>query len=868
VTEGRAGAVLGLLLALAAPSTAGSLPADIRPLHYQLTVTPDVGTNSFSGDLTIDLQVVNPTNRITLDAVELEIVDSTLTVPNGHPVHPMVSVDAAAGTVTFTLPSRLLPGTARLHIEYDGRLRFDGRGFYVIRTQSRKYVLSQMESLDARRAFPCVDEPAAKASFALSAVIDEGLTAISNGPIVSDTAGPKIGKHTVRFGTTPKISSYLVALAVGDFQCLEGSAESIPIRVCTRPEEKELARFALEAAKQAFTFDSRYFGFHYPFRKLDLVAVPGNFPGAMENAGAIFFDEGMLVSGARASESALASEASVLSHEIAHLWLGDLVTMASWDDLWLNEGFATWMMPKALAAWRPQWHPELDGVTSAGNVMRLDALTSTRAVRAPVATAAEIDESFDPIAYDKGAAIVRMVEAWMGPDAFHKALAAFVHAHAFGAVTTEDLGAALQDASGQPVTALLAGFVTRPGVPEVSIESGCDGGDTVVTASVRRFSPVAPPAATEGTSWTIPIGLRGVGEGASRPAVSTVVLTAPRQTFRLAGCFPAVFANAGANGYYYTSYTTDALRRLASAAENQLTPAERIRLLEDAWDLTRAGHQQVGDYLTVAAAMAADATPEVVEELDHEMTFVRDYLVPGPGRAAFESWVTRVFSPVQQGLGWKAAQGESDDRARLRRAVLDILGRAGRDKDVLATSRALIDAHLAGRERVEPAFMPVVVRLAAVTAGTDMLPRLRGLDEREVLTTTSDAAFVLGVLTSGIATTGGREPWPEWLSAALANPAAQSAAWKIVSSRWDEVGQAFAEPAALSALVVGAGQLCDGQSRESVHQLFAGKMTTAPRTLQLTLDRIDACRDVLIRLDAPLADWLKFEAARTPQGIR
>jgi aminopeptidase N len=864
----RATAICGLLLASAAPVAEGSLPADIQPLHYQLTVTPDVGTSTFSGDLTIDLRVVNPTTRITLDAVELAIIDSTLTVPNGRAVHPAVSVDAAAGTVTFTLPSHLLPGTARLHIEYDGRLRIDGRGFYVVRTQGRKYVLSQMESVDARRAFPCVDEPAAKASFALSAVIDEGLTAISNGPVVSDTPGPKFGKHTVRFGTTPKMSSYLVALAVGDFQCVEGSAESIPVRVCTLPERKGLARFALEAAEQAFTFDSRYFGFHYPFRKLDLVAVPGNFPGAMENAGAIFFDEGLLSDGARASESALANEASVLSHEIAHLWLGDIVTMASWDDLWLNEGFATWMTPKAIAAWRPQWHAELGEVASAGSVMRLDALKSTRAVRAPVSTAAEIDESFDQVAYDKGAAIVRMVEAWLGPDTFRKALSAFVHAHAFGAVTTEDLGSALQAESGQPVAALLAGFITRPGVPEVSIESGCDGGDTVVTASVRRFSPGAPPAAPEGASWTIPIGLRGVGEGASRPAVSTVVLAAPRQTFRLAGCFAAVFANAGANGYYYTSYTADAMHRLASAAESQLTPAERIRLLEDAWDLARAGHQHVGDYLMVAAAMAADATPDVVEELDHELTFVRDYLVPGPERALFESWVTRVFSPVQQGLGWKAAQDESEDRARQRRAVLDILGRAGRDQDVLATSRAMIDAHLAGRERIEPAFMPIVVRLASVTAGADLLSRLRALDEREVLTTTSDAAFVLGVLTHGIPATGGRDPWPEWLSAALGNPAAQSGAWKVVSSRWNDVRQGFAEPAALSALEVGAGQLCDGDSQESVRQLFAGKADAAPRTLRLTLDRIDSCRDVLIRLDAPLADWLKSAPARTPQGIR
>ena len=686
--------------------------------------------------------------------------------------------------------------------------------------------------------------------------------------MVSDTPGPKPGTHTVRFGTTPRMSTYLVALAVGDFQCAEGSAGPIPVRVCTRPERKDAARFALEAAEQIFAFDNRYFAFHYPFRKLDLVAVPGDFPGAMENAGAIFFDEGLLANPGTAPESALASEASVLSHEIAHLWLGDVVTMASWDDLWLNEGFATWMAPKALESWKPQWRPGLDGVTSAGSVMRLDALKSTRAVRAPVATAAEIEESFDPIAYDKGAAVVRMVEAWLGPEPFHQALVAFVHAHAFGSATTEDLGAALQAASGQPVAAVLSGFITRPGVPEVGIESSCDGGDTVVTASARRFSPGAPPGSPEDSAWTIPIGLRGIGDGAAVPAASTFVLAAPRQTFRLAGCFPAVFANAGANGYYYSSYTADALTRLAATAESQLTPAERVRLLEDAWDLARAGHQRIGDYLAIAAALAADSTPEVIEELDRELTFVRDYLVPGPDHAAFESWVTRVFSPVEQGLGWKAAPDESEGRARQRRAVLDIMGRAGRDKDVLATARAMIDAHLAGRDRIGPTLMPLVVRLAAVTAGADLLPRLRALDEREVLTTTPDAAFVIGVLANGIAPTGGRAPWPEWLSAALANPAAQSEAWKVAASHWNDVRQGFAEPEALSALVAGAGQLCDAEARDSVRQLFADKTAAIPRTLQLTVDRIDACRDVVRRLDAPLADWLKSSASRTPQGIR
>jgi aminopeptidase N len=868
VSVWRAAGGLCALLALAAPAAGGSLPTDVQPLHYQLTVTPDFGTSSFAGDLTIDLQVVNPASRITLDAVDLEIIDSVITLPSGHVIHPAVTTDPAAGTVTFTLPTRLLPGAVKLHVEYDGHLRNDGRGFYLVRSEGRKYLLSQMEATDARRAFPCFDEPALKASVALSAVVDDRLTAISNGPLVSDTPGPKVGKHTLRFGTTPKISSYLVALTVGEFQCLEGKTESIPVRVCAVPERKDLGRFALDAAEHALAFDIRYFAVHYPFRKLDLVAVPGNFPGAMENAGAIFFDEGLLVDPARASESDLARTASVLSHEIAHQWLGDIVTMASWDDLWLNEGFATWMAPKALAAWKPQWHLDVADTASIGAVMRLDSLKSTRPVRAPVSTPAEIDESFDAIAYDKAGSVIRMTEAWIGPDAFRAGLNAFVRAHAFGAVSGEDLWTEMQTTSGLPVASVLSGFITRPGVPEVSITSSCEGGETVVTASVRRFAPDAAAATADSPSWTVPLSLRGIGGHSTTPTPVTVLLTGPRQTFKLAGCFPAVLANAGANGYYRTSYEAGNLASLASAALAQLTPAERLRLLDDAWDLTRVGHQRIGDDLSLVAALAADPTPEVVEEIDHELTFIREYLVPGTERTLFESWVARAFGPIQKTLGWKAAAGENENRGRVRLAVLDIMGRAARDGSVLATAHALVDAHVAGKERLDPALVPIVIRLAALTADAGLLARLRSIATREVLAASGDAAFVTRALDDGVGKTGGREPWPDWLTAALENPVAQDEAWKVVTSHWKQIRPAFAEPTALSSLVAAAGRLCDGESRDSVGQFLADKTAAIPRTLQLTLDRIDACRDTLLRLDAPIAEWLRSSSSRIPQGSR
>jgi len=845
------------LLAVAWPASAERLSADVTPLHYQLTVTPDFGTGTFDGNLTIDLQVQKATNRVTLHAVDLEIYRSEITLPDGRSLFPTVTTDGAAQTATFTVTTRLLPGTLKLRVEYGGRLRSDGRGFYLVRANGRKYVLSQMEATDARRAFPCFDEPAFKASFAVSAVVDERLTAISNGKLVSDTPGPKFGKHTLRFGTTPKMSSYLVALAIGDFGCIEGAAEGIPVRVCAVSEKKDLGRFVLDVAERVLRFDTQYFTFRYPFRKLDLLAVPGNFPGAMENAGAIFFDEGLLVDPGDAPEEALARTAEVVSHEIAHQWLGDIVTLKWWDDLWLNEGLATWMAPKALQAWKPQWRLDLSDVAKAGNAMRSDSLRSTRAVRTVVATEAEIEESFDQMAYDKAAALLRMVEAWVGPEAFRSGLNAFVRARAYDSATGEELWSQLATASGDPVDRVMLTAATRPGVPVVGIDASCDGSETVLTVTQQRFTFDAPGQATNAAAWQIPLAIRGVNERSPTSTSTPKLLTEPRQTFRIGGCFPAVLADAGAAGYFYTSYRPEALAFLASVARERLTPAERIRSLNDAWTLAGAGVQDIGGYLALVNALAADSTPEVIEEIAGGLTFIRDYVVSDQGRAPFEAWVRKMFGPVAADLGWRVAPGESADRKRLRAAVLGILGGAGRDPDVLATARTLAAAHLAGAQTLDPSLGSLVTRLAARDADTGLLGRLQSLDAQEAIAGASDPSFVTRALGDALKGRDGETRIAGSLAAALQNPAVNAQAWQFLKSRWSEVQPNLTAAFALPSVITAAGTFCDGEARDDVARFFADKATATPRTLQLTLDRIDACRDARLRLESPLVEWLK-----------
>ena len=325
------------------------------PLHYDITVAPDLAAAKFTGEETIRVRLARPSTAIVLNAAEITFGEVKITAA-GKTQAAKVSVDEKTEQATFLVAAPIPAGDAEIGIKYTGILNDDLRGLYLSQANKRRYAVTQLEATDARRMFPSFDEPAFKATFALTAIIDAADRAISNGAIVSDTPGPGAGKRTLKFETTPKMSTYLVALAVGDFECNEGSADGIPVRICATPDKKHLTGFALEAARQQIEFFNRYYTIRYPFKKLDVVAVPDFAAGAMENTAAIFYRETLLLAEPDASVEARKNIAKVLAHEIAHQWFGNIVTMQWWEDIWLNEGFANWMMSKPVKAWRPDWH--------------------------------------------------------------------------------------------------------------------------------------------------------------------------------------------------------------------------------------------------------------------------------------------------------------------------------------------------------------------------------------------------------------------------------------------------------------------------------------------------------------------------------
>src|ERR1051325_9019880 len=495
--------LLAVALLLAAIPAFARLPKNVVPSHYALTIATDLANETFTGDETIDVDVKEATDTIVLNAVALTLTDVTV---NGKPA--TVTADDAAQTVTLKLAAPLAPGKATIRDHFTAKLDQKLRGLYVSRTPKRKYAVTQFESTDARRAFPSFDEPAYKAVFDITLVVDNGDTAISNGAIASDTPAGS-GKHAIHFTPTRKMSTYLVAMLIGNFKCIDGGADGIPIRVCSIPGMENLGRFALSSAEATVKFYDDYFGIKYPFGKLDLIGIPDFEAGAMENAGAITFREtALLLDDKTASVERQKGVASTVAHEIAHQWFGDLVTMAWWDDIWLNEGFATFMTAKPLEAWKPEWRVDLDRVGNTIGSLGIDAQRATRAIRTRAETPEEINQLFDGIAYGKTAAVLRMVEAWLGPDAFRDGIRAYLKKYSWSNASGEDFWRTMAATSKKPVDARMKSFVDQTGAPLVHSTDVCKDITRDVTVTQERLTDRGKDVA--GT-WSLPLCPKAMG---------------------------------------------------------------------------------------------------------------------------------------------------------------------------------------------------------------------------------------------------------------------------------------------------------------------------------------------------------------------
>ena len=857
---------LAVLLVMATPAAAQRLPGTVVPEHYTLAFEPDLAKETFKGHESIRVTLTEPGTSITLHAAEIMFGEVTIT-SGGRTQVAKVTTDPKSETATFTVPERLGEGQATIQISYSGVLNDQLRGFYISKANGRKYAVSQMEATDARRAFPSFDEPMYKATYDISLTVPVGDTAISNGKVTSDTPGPQPGTHTLTFARTPRMSSYLVALLVGDFACREGSSEGVPIRICSTPDKRDLTGFALEAATQQLKFYNDYFGIKYPFGKLDIIGVPDFSAGAMENIGAITFRERLLlIDPATASISARKRVAGIISHEIAHQWFGDLVTMKWWDDIWLNEGFATWMANKPLAAWKPEWRVDLDDAADTQGALGIDALKSTRAIRMKVETPEQINEVFDGIAYEKTAAVLRMIETYVGRDAFRKGVASYLKKYSYTNAAGEDFWTEVARVTGKPVDRIMRSFVDQVGAPVLTVRSTCSQNASQIELKVGRFmgTPGSSPAPQ---TWMLPVALK-----TASGQIKYELVDRAERTVKVDGC-GATFANADSRGYYFTDYTADTVGQFAKSPTT-LNPAERISLLGDEWWMVRAGRHDIDLYLDLAAAMANDETPVITETIANRLEMIGDDIADSTERARYQTWIRAKFGPALTALGLPGPATDSDDRQYRRGILLHLVGVVGNDSAVQTTARELALRYVADPKSIPSTLAPSVLQVAAVGGDTSLYQRyLEQLKtagpqpERyyryfTALSWFSDPALVKRTLEFAVSPEVRSQDASTMLGSLLVHPWSSDQAWEFTKERWPVLIKTLNIFQAIPDLVGSFGAFCTVSRANDVKDFLAKhSLPATARAAQQAIERIDSCVALDMRQSKPFAAWLARAAS-------
>ena len=858
-------AVLTFVVLAFALASAQRLPDVARPDNYKLSFTPNLDNATFEGDETLAIHVLKPTSDIALNSADITYHDVTITA-EGKTQTAKVTPQKQNEMVVLSVEKPLAAGPATIHIVYSGILNNEMRGFYLGKDeQGRKYAATQFEATDARRAYPSFDEPDYKATFDITAVAPKGMVAISNEKAVSDTPGPG-DKHTVRFATTAKMSNYLAALVVGNFEYVEGEADGIPIRVYATSGKQEMGKFALEAAEHILTYYDKYFSIKYPYGKLDLVGLPDFSAGAMENTGCITFrDVLLLIDEQHGSVDLKKTIASVIAHEMAHQWFGDLVTMKWWDDVWLNEGFATWMSSKPVEAWKPEWNFNLDDVSNSGGTLNVDSLANTRPIHQDADTPAQIQELFDGIAYGKAAAVLRMLEAYLGEQTFRAGVNAYIADHKYSNATAADFWDAQAKTSKKPVDKIMPTWVQQAGAPIVNVKSQCSGNSTQVSLSQQRYYFDRTKFESPNDQlWDIPLCLKGSDSG---NATKCELLTKREQTVTLPGCSTWVLGNAAGTGYYRVGYQPEAVRAMAHDAETKLTPAERIDLQSDIWASVRVGREPVGDYLAFVQGLQADRTRAVLEDVVGRLDYIGRYLVSNSDREKYRAWLRQFLSPMIKDVGWEPRPGDTDEQKTLRARLFGALGYDARDPQALEEARKIADKALADPSSVDHEIAGAALPLAAINAGPDfydkVMQALKNAKSPELyygyfftLPQFTDPKLLERTLNYAISPNVRSQDALQLVSGVLQNPDGQQLAWEFIKQHWSELEKAGG-PFASAQVVGSTSSFCDAGMRDQVTEFFsAHKVAAAERTYKQAIERINSCVDLKSQQESQLASWL------------
>ncbi|WP_447975452.1 M1 family metallopeptidase [Nitrospira sp. Kam-Ns4a] len=861
------------------------LPQHIVPTRYDIRLEPDLAAATFAGQETIAITVRQPTTEILLNAAELDVTEALVEGDAGSH-RARVELDEATERCCLRLPVPLQPGAWRLRLSFTGKLNDKLRGFYRSTYKDeagRTQVLAatQFEATDARRAFPCWDEPAFKAIFATTLVIDPELTAVSNTPIASETL--ERGKRAVRFADTIPMSTYLVAFVVGKLEATEPVwVGQTPVRIWCVPGKRRLAAFGQRIAAFSLQFFEEYYGLPYPAEKLDLLAIPDFASGAMENLGAITFREtALLVDERTATHAELERVADVVAHENAHMWFGDLVTMAWWNGLWLNEAFATFMEMLAVDAWKPEWRRWTAFGMARAAAFGVDGLHSTRPIEYPVRAPKDADAMFDVLTYEKGASVLRMLEQYLGPERFRAGIRDYLRTHAYGNADTGDLWTALARATGEPIPAMMDGWIFKPGYPLVSASLEQAGGDarwtlrlaqqrfTYLPASAAPPDPGgAGPASADSQRWHIPIQLRIMTKGQAE--TRRLLLTEWEVRLPLPAGFESVLVNEGGHGFYRVRYGPELWERLLPLVPERLDAIDRFNLVNDAWAAAVAGLLPVPDYLDITARFRGERDKNVWALLIESFAAL-NRIIDERDRPRLEALVRDRLGPAVAELGWAPRAGEDELTRQLRGDLLRAIGTLGNDAAVQARAAELYaEHHRAGAGGPSPVDPNVLPALVAILAHTGDAARYEEFRERFHTAATPQeerrylfalAAFrspalieqtLARTLTDEIRT----QDAPFLIHALLLSVSGRSLAWEFVKANWERLDARFPKNG-LRRMCHGVVGLATPDWERDIQQFFAErKIDLGGKTLAQYLEQLRIAVALRERERSRLANFL------------
>ncbi len=654
------------------------LPTNVTPSHYDVQITTNATQLSFTGSVKIDVDAKQSARTITLNAADLVFSKVSL---SGAAAAPKISYDAKEQTATLTFGQAFAAGHHVLAIDYRGKINEQAAGIFALDYDTAKgkkrAIFTQFENSDARRFIPSWDEPNKKATFTLTATVPADQMAIANTPIASTESLPG-GLKRVSFAQSPKMSSYLLFFGLGDFERVSRKVDGVDIGVIVKRGDTAKADYALDAAAHILPYYEEYFGVKYPLPKLDLIGGPGSsqFFGAMENWGAIFyFERDLEIDPKLSTEADRRGVYVTIAHEMAHQWFGDLVTMDWWDDLWLNEGFASWMEVKATDHFHPEWHVWLDSQDAKEAAMRVDARAGTHPIVQPILDVFQANQAFDTITYEKGQAVIRMLENYTGEDAFRAGVRNYIKAHAYGNTVTDDLWRELDKTSPRPVTKVAHDFTLQPGVPLIRASASPKG----IMLSEDRFA--MDDSAHAPLSWQVPV-LVGPWRG-------TVTRGAPVAV----PARPGAVVNDGQGGYFRTTYDPTLMQALAKGFRG-LSPENQLGLLNDSRALGYTGYEKLSDFLELASQADASMNPKVLATLTGRLEGIDDLYRGLPGQAAYRAFARKLLAPVYASVGWDAKPGEDSNVALLRGDLLEALSQFD-EPGVTAEAKKRFQAYLA-----------------------------------------------------------------------------------------------------------------------------------------------------------------------------